>query len=649
MDMKAKDLFEKNISYFQNKMPDICAKAVKYKPESSFVFDDDGEPDLVIRGERMYGLGAKKLAEKQIDRFKNSDVRLKIRPVSSDNLDLDGKKFLYKVMERAVDAGITFGRWNHSPNVYHAVSLGCGLGAHLDALAEETQCQNLIVAEPNYEFFYQSLHCFDWADFIDRLLADGRQLQLVLEDNYDDLIIRIRTSLIHVNPVSYDGTSIFVHYDHPILRKANNYLANESGVLLQGWGYFEDEINMISNVHANLKRGREITYQRKNTRQNFPIFIVGSGPSLDKHLDIIRENAEKAIIVSCGTALRPLLTAGIEPDFHMELERGPNLLDVYEKLVRDVDVSNVTLVASTTCQPKLQEFFPKRLYYFREPLSVYPLFGKSIDSCVRFPSPTVTNVGLSFAQDLGFREYYFFGIDLGSKDISRHHSQAAHYYADDAAYPDFDKNLTFKGNFGGTVYSLDIFSWTKDSLEGAIRLFTMGHTYYNCSDGAAIKGALPKLASTLTLKNLTIKKEDFVQNLIKEFPVYSDQDFREHWNALGLTEEIVRVVEDCKEVLENTDELRTKKYLNSLMNIMMPFKNRETARMIIGGSLAMTLMVGEYYLDRVMEKDKLDLMEGIVKDEYKRMLDTLKDQALKEIQAIDEGTRFEGSLLHFDD
>jgi hypothetical protein len=50
-----------------------------------------------------------------------------------------------------------------------------------------------------------------------------------------------------------------------------------------------------------------------------------------------------------------------------------------------------------------------------------------------------------------------------------------------------------------------------------------------------------------------------------------------------------------------------------------------------------------------MEEDKQDLMGDIVKKEYIRMLENLKDQAAREIRSIDEGVRFEGSALHFDD
>ena len=56
-----------------------------------------------------------------------------------------------------------------------------------------------------------------------------------------------------------------------------------------------------------------------------PVFVIGSGPSLDNDIPFIRKNQDKAIVVACGTAIDTLYHAGIKPDFYACTERTPEI------------------------------------------------------------------------------------------------------------------------------------------------------------------------------------------------------------------------------------------------------------------------------------------------------------------------------------
>jgi len=49
--------------------------------------------------------------------------------------------------------------------------------------------------------------------------------------------------------------------------------------------------------------------------KDVPIIIVSTGPSLDKNIDLLKEAKGRALIISAGSALRPLLMRNIKPDF----------------------------------------------------------------------------------------------------------------------------------------------------------------------------------------------------------------------------------------------------------------------------------------------------------------------------------------------
>jgi hypothetical protein len=48
-----------------------------------------------------------------------------------------------------------------------------------------------------------------------------------------------------------------------------------------------------------------------------PIIIVGSGPSLDKNINLLKNLYDKVIIIACGSAIEPLTLKGIIPHFLM--------------------------------------------------------------------------------------------------------------------------------------------------------------------------------------------------------------------------------------------------------------------------------------------------------------------------------------------
>ena len=88
-------------------------------------------------------------------------------------------------------------------------------------------------------------------------------------------------------------------------------------------------------------------------------------------------------------------------------------------------------------------------------------------------SPTVANCGLSFAQELGCREIYFFGMDFGTKNPQVHHAKDSMYmdptYMEDN-WPEYEcvLNEPYPGNFGGTVYTDHTMKWARATVEGSI-------------------------------------------------------------------------------------------------------------------------------------------------------------------------------------
>lgn len=94
--------------------------------------------------------------------------------------------------------------------------------------------------------------------------------------------------------------------------------------MIQGWVFFDDGIMALAHFLESIKLGVPII--KKNVPldvdiANTPVFIIGNGPSLDQSIEMIKAQQDKAIIISCGSALSALYNYGIDIDFHCEQER----------------------------------------------------------------------------------------------------------------------------------------------------------------------------------------------------------------------------------------------------------------------------------------------------------------------------------------
>ena len=96
-------------------------------------------------------------------------------------------------------------------------------------------------------------------------------------------------------------------------------IKTDSNLILSGLGFYFDETVMITNTFENLHSGdaQMTRFSRSKIRSN-PVFIVASGPSLDKDIEWIKKNQDKAVVFACGSAIMPLLRNGIQPDFSVE-------------------------------------------------------------------------------------------------------------------------------------------------------------------------------------------------------------------------------------------------------------------------------------------------------------------------------------------
>ena len=165
----------------------------------------------------------------------------------------------------------------------------------------------------------------------------------------------------------------------------------------------------------------------KNKFRGLPCIVVGAGPSLDKNIRFLHRAQNKAVIISCDAALKPLMGQGIVPDFVV-------CLDPQEEISRflvNVPHKGITLVVPSIVHPHVIKLWENDVLFFNK-------FAPDIPTLVEIqkivphigiltPGGTVLSVTYDLAFQAGGSPIIFVGQDLSypKKKSHSHGSDAA--------------------------------------------------------------------------------------------------------------------------------------------------------------------------------------------------------------------------------
>ena len=165
----------------------------------------------------------------------------------------------------------------------------------------------------------------------------------------------------------------------------------------------------------------------KNKFRDLPCIVVGAGPSLDKNIRFLHRAQNKAVIISCDAALKPLMGHGIVPDFVV-------CLDPQEEISRflvNVPHKGITLVVPSIVHPHVIELWENDVLFFNKFAPDIPTLveiQKIVpDIGILTPGGTVLSVNYDLAFQAGGSPIIFVGQDLSypKKKSHSHGSDAA--------------------------------------------------------------------------------------------------------------------------------------------------------------------------------------------------------------------------------
>lgn len=386
------------------------------------------------------------------------------------------------------------------------IVFGSGLGWHLPRLITQYRIRHLVVIETDIDAFRLSTFFQDYVLLSKLASENGTDLAFIVQSEVE----KISRSLTATMLKSHGLPQFFIHgaalyyavEDEEKVSEIRKTIVETLWELFFGMGYFDDELITVRHTFENLNQKFPIFMQPQTIKENAVAFIVGSGPSLDDLIPIIKEYGDRAVIFSCGTAISILYKMGIQPDFHVEKER-PSVIE--EVLIKSVDgdlnyLKDIIFVGlNTVCSGVFKLFSRAGMIVKKADTmgSVLELAGMP-NQLMLSGQPTVSNTAIEFALAVGFNRIYLFGVDMGSKVKEIHHSKHTVYVdlmPEEDQLKKFltlqpDNDIVVQGNFGGQAHTNKLLAMANRMLGVAASNYG-GARVFNLNDGAKIEYTLP--------------------------------------------------------------------------------------------------------------------------------------------------------------
>lgn len=243
----------------------------------------------------------------------------------------------------------------------------------------------------------------------------------------------------------------------------------------------------IRNLPSLVHQGRD-TMQLAGALQGSGALVIGAGPSLDEHIDWIKAQIPRPVIICAYKALKSLAKHGVTPDFVVMLDPNQKL-----RHLEGVDVSNVAafVVEVSVCPEVLARVDrPILPYSAGDGTSIlFGVFGNKTPPIIP-TGGSVLHVQLQLAKLLGCEQVTLIGADFG--------------------FP-FDK-LYADGSGTGDVLVLsnDRKNFVRKALDGEAKMGILVRAVAN--DGSPME-------SSLELDAYRLWVEQFILDWQKETPI----------------------------------------------------------------------------------------------------------------------------------
>jgi hypothetical protein len=295
--------------------------------------------------------------------------------------------------------------------------IGAGLGYLVDVLLERGETK-VLVLEPEPALVPWFLARRDWRDAI-----EARRLLIVPGPSYEQHMSawRLLTPPPGAVPVLATRAVCYARPEAAAAARATlDKIAHTAFSNAKAGERFQRA--MLLNTLRNLPvMAREAPVDALLAAFPYkPAVLAGAGPSLNRNIEELRPYRDRAVLIAVGTALKPLVAAGMSPDFVVAVDPGE-----YTHLqFAGVEAPETFLVAEPSVAPEVFSGFVGRTFVFRHgDHHPWPwLMAQGYDPGVVRTWGSVITTALHLGVKMGCDPLIFIGTDL-AHDEGRSHAE----------------------------------------------------------------------------------------------------------------------------------------------------------------------------------------------------------------------------------
>lgn len=552
--------FSENKTAFEKYYPEIAKTIHEYKPRANFkiLVTKSGYADFVPEKEQipLYGESPMEIVGEQVDKnLAKGSYSLTTYGFGGESKDPRIHMRYMHALDRVLaelkgkDSATISALPAHFPS---AIIFGVGLGYHIPRILQKHSFDYLFICEPDLELFYASLFCIDWKKIIEDIDESGNTLFLQVGVTYEQFFSSIFSIATDIGAFSLVRSFCYQHYPSKEVNLMIKEFFERYFELQSGFGFYNDAITGLAHALINLDRGYPI-YIGKNdfkaTYQNIPVFVVGNGPSLDAAEEILHHYKDDVIIIAAGTALASLLKMGITPDFHVLVERTKTTYDVLmDTLPKDV-YAGLNLLTVDVMYPDVMDLYKWAGFGLKGPEASSVLIQclcflqkKQLVPSMPNCGPMVSNLALSYAMTMGFKDIYLIGVNNGA--IAQNtHSKYSIYNDKELKYKtpmSSGAKYKLEGNLGVDVMATSLLSISKKMMDSIVTVFSKNNKQfvYNVGHGAKIKNTYPLSEDNVMPEKRVFNKSDIIEKIKSDFFKHDLVSFEESQLEFDLFDEI---------------------------------------------------------------------------------------------------------------
>jgi hypothetical protein len=570
---------------------------------------------------------------------------LTLESIHDINQDLEPVWATYRMSQYVSSHNVTHYPAPLSSSGCALVVIGMGLCQQLEPLIDFLDPSALFIVEPDLGILERSLELVDYEKLVSRFTGKAKAFDFITSNTPEQAVFNLRSLFTQRNLFLLDGCFSFRTFDTPFYKLTLSIL--NSPVTLNAvnyLGYFVDEVHMTMNAALNYfhVKPRVFTTDRVTSHQKHAI-VVASGPSLAQNLDVIKKHREHITLFCCYSTIGKLLEEGIVPDFHCDLERHNDHLPIIEKGFNKA-LKNVTLCASSTCDPRLLRLYKDVICINRGALTPSVIFTESND-IIPNEGPDVATFAILSAIFLGYRKIHLFGVDLGTADRSQCRLEGA---------LDIDRRIydtPVRGNLGRTVFSSQVLLDNKTAIESNIAFYSAVYndlTVYNYSNGVLIDKAHPSSTDDF-IQRMSTTTEAPVADI--PFVTYTDEHVRQAWALADMRNRCFIYLNRLRQLAQDPFAIETLYEVGDLCNALgKPYQDQIPIRFYRGSLFRSWMIVwGIFMRSTLPAQDEQDQMKRYCTEVLLEIIDSFENLTfqmldyVESLKSLDE-FRFESRL-----